>query len=60
MKRKRTNTRARASHMAELQIQRELAQQQLEVLARLDEAMAALPTEERDGIKISLNRKEQA
>jgi hypothetical protein len=46
MKAHRRNTRRRASRMAELQIQSELAREQMEALERLDGLMQTLPSNE--------------
>ncbi|MFY7928992.1 MAG: hypothetical protein ACOVS5_08970 [Oligoflexus sp.] len=56
MKRKRSNTRRRAARMAELQLQAELAREQIEVITRLENALAALPEDQRDGLKITVSK----
>lgn len=56
MKRKRTNTRRRASRLAEMQLQAELAREQMEAITRLENALAALPEVQREGLQITVKK----
>lgn len=60
MRPKRRNTRRRAARLAELQLQAELAREQMEAITRLENALAALPEAQREGLQININSKEGA